>query len=233
MQIRQFLVFSSLVAAMAACSSNEISNSREVAPETVHQQYQIHSNESDDRVNLQAQFRFGGSNGTTLVLNDPSNVSIDGEVIKVDSSKFGGAFYELSRSAATFKGTHRFVFTDINGKKYENSFVFEPLRLNQPPVSTSKKQPLVLTFEASTLQNGDQIEISTTGSDSSFSVSHVVSNNQNTVEIPAAQLARQKNNKLVLDITLQRSLALQQQTAEGGSMDLHQRLKALKIALLP
>jgi hypothetical protein len=230
-QSKRFLPLIGLILALGACTSNEIGDSKDVAPETVYQQYNIRYNESDGKVNLHAQFRFGGINGTTLVLNSPSNISLDGQAIKVDSSKFGGAFYELERPAGQFVGSHRFVFTDINGKKYENGFGFLPVKLAVVPNTASKQQPLTLAFDGSTLQPGDRIEVSSSASDSSFSISHEVTGNQYNVAIPAAQLARQKGEKLMLDISVKRTIPLQQLTKEGGEMEYRQQLRTVKLRL--
>lgn len=230
---KSFFALGSLVLAMGACTSNEIGNSKDVAPETVYQQYHIRYNESDGQVELRAQFRFGGMNGTTLVLNSPSGVQLDGQAIKVDSSKFGGAFYELERPSGQFVGNHRFVFTDINGKKYENGFTFLPVKLSTVPNTASKQQDLTLAFDGSTLEPGDRIEVASSATDSTFSITHEVVGNQYAVAIPAAQLARQKGEKLMLDIHVERNIRLQQLTKEGGEMEYRQQLKTVKLKLVP
>jgi hypothetical protein len=230
MQRKHFWALTGLALALAACSSNEIGNSKDVAQETIYQQYRISYTEGDEKATVFAQFRFGGQNGTTLVLNPPSGVQFDGTAIKVDSSDFGGAFYEVQKPIAGFYGSHSFVFTDLNRKKFENGFVFGPLRLVSPPTSAPRNLPLQLRFDSATLRPGDEIDINTTQSDSSFSVTHSVSNGY-TATIPAAELQRQKAASLSLTIVLRRSLRLQQNTAEGGEMDIRQQLKPIKIAL--
>jgi hypothetical protein len=230
-QSRSVFALCGLILALGACSSNEIGNSRDVAPETVYQQYHIRYNESDAKVELRAQFRFGGSNGTTLVLNSPSGISLDGQAIKVDSSDYGGAFYNVDRPASQFVGSHHFVFTDINGKKYDNGFSFLPAKLASVPTTASRQQPLTLVFDGSSLQPGDRIDVSSSATDSTFSISHEVVANQYQVEIPAAQLARQKGEKLMLDISVERNIPLQQLTKEGGEMEYRQQLKTVKLKL--
>lgn len=230
-QFKRFFPLTGLLLALA-CTSNEIGNSKDVAPETVYQQYHIRYNESVGNVELRAQFRFGGINGTTLVLNSPSGIQLDGQAIKVDSSKFGGAFYELSQPSSQFVGNHRFVFTDIKGKKYENGFAFLPVKLTSMPGSASKQQNLTLSFDGSTLKPGDRIEVSSSATDSTFSITHEVVGNQYNVQIPAAQLARQKGEKLMLDIHVERSIPLQQLTNEGGEMEYRQQLKTVKLKLV-
>jgi hypothetical protein len=229
MQIRQFLIISSLVAGMAACTSNEIGNSKDVAQESIYQQYSISYTEGDEKAAINAQFRFGGKNGTTLLLNDPSSISFDGAAIKVDSSDLGGAFYQLNKPAATFYGTHHFVFTDISNKKFDNDFVFEKFSLANAPSTAAKTGPLQLQFDSAGLKVGDEITVSSTGTDSSFSVSGTVNDKNFTIAIPAQDLKKQKGKELRLDISLYRNIPLQQNTKEGGEMNIRYRLKTVKI----
>lgn len=213
-----------------SCTSNEIGNSRDVAPDAVYQQYYISYKEGEEKVQLNAQFRFGGANGTTLVLNKPSSVQLDGRPVAVDSNGLSGAFYQSAAAVTGFEGKHQYIFTDINGKKYENGFEYQPFKLAQVPGSTSKKEPLSIVFDGSTLRDGDEITIGC-GGDSSFSVTYTISGNNYTAHIPVAELARQRKSKLALEISLRRSIALQQQTTEGGKMELSIDLKPVAITL--
>jgi hypothetical protein len=229
MRIRQFLAIGGLVAGMAACTSNEIGNSKDVAQESIYQQYSISYTEGDEKAAIHAQFRFGGKNGTTLLLNEPSNISFDGTGIKVDSSDLGGAYYQLNKPVAGFYGTHHFVFTDISNKKFDNDFVFEKFSLVNTPAGASKTAPLQLQFDSAGLKAGDEVTVSSSGTDSSFSVSGTVSDKNFTISIPAEDLKKQKGKELKLDISLSRNVPLQQNTREGGEMNIQYRLKPLKI----
>ncbi len=230
MQIRQFLAIGGIVAGMAACTSNEIGNSRDVSQESIYQQYSISYTEGDEKAAINAQFRFGGKNGTTLLLNEPSNVSFDGTIIKVDSSDFGGAFYQLNKPVTGFYGIHHFVFTDISNKKFDNDFVFEKFALANIPAAASKTAPLQLQFDSTGLKAGDEVTVSSSDTDSSFSVSGTVADKNFTISIPAEDLKRQKGKELKLAVSLNRNVPLQQNTREGGEMTIQYRLKPVKIS---
>jgi hypothetical protein len=231
MQIRHFLTVMSLVAGFAACTSNEIGNSRDVAQESIYQQYSISYTEGDEKADVYAQFRFGGKNGTTLLLNNPSGITFDGTPIKVDSSDMAGAFYETNRPVADLYGTHHFVFTDINNKKFDNDFVFEKFGLVNPPVEATKNTPLVLQFDSSSLRAGDELTVSSAGTDSSFSVTKTIETNDYTVTIPAEDLKKQTGKALKLDISLSRNVPLQQNTREGGELYIRYALKQVKLTI--
>jgi len=104
---------------LSSCTgrSNEIGGSSDVNPETIWFDYQISGEEGRDDMSVMLQFRFAGKNGTTLVLDGGSKVELDGVVIKADSSKMTGAFYEIMKPVNEFTGKHSIVFTDINGKQ--------------------------------------------------------------------------------------------------------------------
>jgi hypothetical protein len=229
MQIRQFLVISSLATGLAACSSNEIGNSKDVAQESIYQQYSISYSEGDEKAAINAQFRFGGKNGTTLLLNNPSSISFDGTTIKVDSSDFGGAFYQVNKPVANFYGTHHFIFTDINNKKFDNDFVFEKFGLVNAPSAAAKTASLQLQFDSAGLRAGDEVTVSSSDTDSSFSVTGTVSDKNFTISIPAEDIKRQKGKELKLDISLHRNVPLQQNSKEGGELNISYRLKPVKI----
>ena len=137
----------SLVVLFSSCTSNEIGSSKDVNPDAVYFDYKIWGEEGGNDVSVMLQYRFGGSNGTTLVLDEPAKVELDGELIKTDSSKMTGAFYELIKPLATFNGNHKIVFTDINKKQYEEEFSFKPFKLSTEIPAELKRGELVFDFE--------------------------------------------------------------------------------------
>ncbi len=60
-----------------SCNSNEIADSKDVAQNKIYQQYSMNYTEGEKNFTVKAQFRFGGRNGTTLVLSKPANVHFD------------------------------------------------------------------------------------------------------------------------------------------------------------
>jgi len=220
------------LAGFNACTSNEVGDSKDVAQDKIYQQYSVGYTEGDEKVNVYAQFRFAGRNGTTLVLNKPSQLSFDGKPIGVDSSKASGAYYQLYEPVSGFYGKHHFVFTDINSRKFDNDFTFDNFKLvNIPAAAVSKKQALDLGFETAALQADDYIEVSTNGSDSSFTVRHDAKDGANKLSIPAKELMRQKGKELRLEAILYRKVPLQQNTAEGGTLDIRYTLRPVTIRL--
>jgi hypothetical protein len=183
-------------------------------------------------VNINCQFRFAGKNGTTLVLNNPSKIIFDNDVLKVDSSGASGAYYAIDKPVADFYGKHSFVFTDINNKKLENDFVFEKFALVNTPATAAKTGPLKISFDAGKLSSGDHVELYSSDTDSSFSISYTAGTDTgNVLLVPAKELQRQKSKTLLLDAKVYRDIALGQASAEGGSIRVIQTAKQVKVKL--
>lgn len=216
------------------CSSNEIGSSKDVAQDKIYQYYKISYTEGDEKFKAKAQFRFAGSNGTTLVLASPANISFDYQPIKVDSSKFGGAFYEHTQDSGLMFAKHSFVYTDIDNKKYENGFFYNRFTLTNIPAEAGRNQPLTFnySFEPNfVLQSDDYITVSSVNTDSSFTVTVKSTDTGGKIIIPVSELKRQKGNELKLEATLYRKIAMQQITSEGGEMELEYKLKPVKVKL--
>jgi hypothetical protein len=125
---------------ITSCASNETSDSKNVKQSEIYQTYRI--DWSNGSGSATASFRFGGENGTTLRLNDPSSVTYNGQKLTEGKFLFGGAFYEGDQ--ANYSAKHVFRFTDSDGKIYENTFEFEPIEFKNSPKTVSRTADLVI-----------------------------------------------------------------------------------------
>jgi len=216
-----------LVAALvlfASCTSNEIGNSKDVNPEAVFFDYKIWAEEGKEDVTINLQYRMGGPNGTTLVLNEPSQVILDKENLELDSAKFSGAYYEVQKPLAGFSGRHSIVFTDFNKKEYKEEFEFIPFSLipDVPEVLPRGN----LGFQLSGLHPVDYIRVSLT--DTSFTSMDI--NNVDTVKngrliITADRLSTLKNGPINLQFYKEQEKPLKYTSAEGGKLSITYVLK--------
>lgn len=234
MFIKQVLFPIAFLLLLGSCASNEIGESKDVAQDKIYQQYNVSYTEGEATASFRAQFRFAGRNGTTLVLSNPSKVSFDMANIDVDSSDGSGAYYKVTRPSDMLFASHRFVFTDVNGKSYENGFFMNEFRLSNLPANISRSGPAVIeySFEPGySLQGDDYIELESVNSDSSFSITVNKSDKQGLINIPASYLKKQKGKELELQATYHRRQPLKQVTTEGGDFEMRYALKPVKIAL--
>jgi hypothetical protein len=140
-----------------SCTSNETGSSKDVNPEAIYFDYKIWGKEGDEDITIMLQYRFGGENGTTLVLEEPSKVELDGEVIKGDSTVMTGAFYEIQKPLTGFAGKHTLLFTDNNNKQYKEEFSFQPVTLKTTIPDTIQRG--YLSFELDGLDRTDYVRV--------------------------------------------------------------------------
>lgn len=224
-------VFSLLaLVVLISCNSNEITESKDVSPENIYQHYSITHKEGDDEVEVLVQFRFGSITGTTIMLNKPSSIKLDGKELKVDSSTALGAYYRVFLPVNSFYGKHVFEFTDIDNKVYRNEFNFEKFILGRTDTLAGNK-PVVFTIKSGPLKGDDRIEISTSESDSTFKIIHTSADSAGIILIPEKEIKRQRDRHLSLDAVLFRKIPLQQNTTEGGEIEIRQVLKPIRLRL--
>ena len=207
-----------------SCNSDEIRNSKDVNPDALFFDYEIWADESKEDVTVNLQYRMGGKNGTTLILNEPSKVMLDGEQLKVDSAKVTGAYYEVQRPLTSFAGKHTISFTDLNKKEYNEEFEFKPFSLEPDVPSTLNRGDLVFNFKG--LDTLDYLSVILT--DTSYT-SHDI-NDIDTVRngrliIRGDRLSALINGPIHLQFYREQILPLKRPTKEGGKFIITYGLK--------
>ncbi|HEU5164665.1 MAG TPA: hypothetical protein VFU29_03955 [Chitinophagaceae bacterium] len=207
-----------------SCTSDEIENSKDVNPDAVFFDYEIWAEEGKEDVTVNLQYRMGGKNGTTLVLDEPSKVLLDGEQLKVDSAKVTGAYYEVQRPISSFAGKHTISFTDLNKKEYNEEFEFRPFTLDPDVPSTLSRGDLIFSFKG--LDPVDYLSVILT--DTSFTSRDI--NDVDTVKngrlvIRADRLSALINGPIHLQFFREQVLPLKRPTKEGGKFMITYGLK--------
>lgn len=218
--MRKIILILFPILVVTACSSGEIGNSRDVNPETIYIAYNISYSENSTQVGCMAQFRFAGEDGTTLVLNDPSSVSLDNKEIVVDSNtNYSGAYYLVNADQANFSGTHTWRYTDAKGKTYTQQFDFIPFKLDEeiPSSITSDKD---LIIKLSGLKEGSDLHCIV--SDTSFSSDDIDRSfkiNHGTIVIPSTLLQKLSEGPADVIVSSNYTKPLDQSTPEGGVLN--------------
>lgn len=133
--------------AAAGCASNEIGHSKDVNQDEINQSFFVVYDGAKDETTITAFFRFAGENGTTLILDEPSTYTFDGEAITKTELASRGCFYEKVIKGKLPQGEHTFVFTDINNKTYTNKFKWFNIDELPVPDSISKGDNLKVKFD--------------------------------------------------------------------------------------
>ena len=150
------------ISTFAACNNEEIASSKDVNPESVFLDYNFTGSEETGQATLKMQYRFGGISGTTLVLESPSEVKLDGQVIPVDSSGSDGAYYEVTRPATEFAGKHQVSFTGFDGKQYTDTVDFSIFTLAGGLADSIGREELTLQLEGLAAEEAIQLVMTDT-----------------------------------------------------------------------
>jgi hypothetical protein len=207
-----------------SCTSNEVGNSSDVNPETIYFDYKIWGEEGNDEITVMLQYRYGGPHGTTLLLDSNSKVELDGELLKADSSRFTGAFYELQKPVQVFAGKHTIIFTSLEGKQYKESFEFRPVSLLTNIPETIKRGDLV--FEIGGLNPTDYVRVLLT--DTAFTsngISRVDTVSNGRLLIKKDDLKELVNGPIALELQREEERPVKNGTAEGGRISISYRIK--------
>jgi hypothetical protein len=97
---------------LASC---EVEDSSDVNQERIYAIYEAFYNDNTDKTWVVARFRFGGPTGTLLQLNDPAEVSFEGDQLSWNPLFFGH-FKEYAGRIS--QGT--FSYTNTNGETFTN-----------------------------------------------------------------------------------------------------------------
>jgi hypothetical protein len=218
-----FLFLSGIIF-FVSCTSNEIGNSKDVNPESIYFDYRVWGDEQSADITVKLQYRFAGPNGTTLLLEDPSKAELDGIVIKADSSKMNGAYYEVTRPVKGFAGRHSIVFTDINGKKYKEEFSFKPISLKTTIPAVVKRGDLVIELEGLAPQDYVNVMLSDTASFSE-GISRIDTVKNGRIIISKADLKSLVNGPIHFEISKEDEKWIKNRTKEGGKLSISYELK--------
>ena len=222
MHPKLLFTFTCILITFASCDS-EIGNIKDVNPETVYTNYRVTYEAGDSIVLIRAQFTFAGPNGTTLVLNTPAKIELDGDSIPVDSTTGGGAFYEAKKPVTTFNGTHTLVFTGFNGTKYSQPFTFNAAILATKIPSLIPREALPLGFNG--IRDHDSIHLRITDtSGASNGIDTMLLVTHNTAFVAKAVLQRLHPGRLTIRLDKEENLPMPNTTKQGGEFAVLQTL---------
>jgi hypothetical protein len=217
-------LFLSCILFITSCSSNEIGNSKDVNPESIYFDYRVWGDEESGYITVKLQYRFAGPNGTTLLLQEPSKVTLDGADIQADSSKMSGAFYEITKPVSDFAGRHTIVFINAEQKEYKEEFSFYPISLKTTIPAVINRADLV--FELDGLAPKDYVRVMMTDT-ASFSegISRIDTVTNGRIVITKADLASLANGPVHFEISKEDEKRVKNGTREGGTLSVSYELK--------
>lgn len=230
--MKRILIFFIATVVLGSCASNEVANSGDVKQSTIHQQYSIRYDESENITWANAAYRFGGSNGTTLILTKPAQVTFNGDSMRQVTTIISGASYGLAYKKPIESGRECvFEYTDTEGKIYVNKLKFNAVLMGTPPAEVKKGMPLELPLFTQPLQHGESLHISL--SDTVRTEEFVVENipTKGSLVVPANVL-QPLNGEVTLTISRVSSIPLQSATEVGGGISFVYTLKPRRLTVV-
>jgi len=214
--ILKILVIILWITLFVQCASNETANSDSVKQSEIYQNYSVSYNMAEKELSATATFRFGGANGTTLLLVKPSSVLFENQEMPNENNVFSGTYYEMNLQAGMKPG-YQFVYTDGDGKSYANRAVIIPAEITSAPGQIDKNEGFSVAWDYP-LQNGESIHLYV--EDKSGSTSSVYNNavGSTTMKMNPEELKNLKTGDVNVFLIRENSRSLENATHLGGNM---------------
>jgi hypothetical protein len=196
------------------CKHREV-RSEKPDPNSIYLDYIAWGDEETGNIIVKLQFRAGGPNQRSVVLQAPAKVMLDSLTLEPDSTKFTGPYYELITPAAEFGGLHTIVFTDNQNKEYRTRFEFPLMRFSTEPPAIIGRNDLLLELEG--LKSGGHIRVLMT--DTSFygrGIEKIDSIDDNPLSITRQDLYNLRSGPVYMELFREENKALEETMKAGG-----------------
>ncbi|MFH0893919.1 MAG: hypothetical protein V2A54_05740 [Bacteroidota bacterium] len=153
------IILISCISFLVSCKSNETAQSDTVKQTEIFQSYDVTYNAPDESLSASATFRFGGTNGTTLILSNPAKILFNDEEMKQSTLLFGGAYYSWEKQCP-LPQVFRFEYTDCDKKVFKNAQFIFPLEIisSQGKVFSAKGENRV-AWDGPAIANGEKVTL--------------------------------------------------------------------------
>jgi hypothetical protein len=177
--------------------------------------YKIKGNEKDSLVTVYLQFKMDGPNGMSMNLNEPEEVTLDGEKIPAARAKLTGAYYEIQKPANGFTGSHTIIYTDAEKKQYKEEFEYRPFSLQTEIPAIIHRGDIEFS-----LDNVDTVDyIRVTATDTSFRSRDIIeidTARNGRLIIPSERWNNLVNGPIILMLSRERERPVKNGTVAGG-----------------
>lgn len=136
-----------LLAGTAACNNADVGSVAETNSGNMYYDYQIWADEGSDEATVRLQYKLDGEEGRAVALREPGRVLLDSTPFRLDSTKFNGAYYELTKPLAELQGKHTILFTDKDGKTHREMFSFTPFALLEELPEEIPQKPFTVVLK--------------------------------------------------------------------------------------
>lgn len=223
-----------LALALSLSGCVETVNSDQVSVDSVYQSYQVDYQEGTHRLSSRTSFNVGGAWGTSLRLQAPSKVSMDGT--RLEERSFLGTTYEASWNLP-FSAFHQWVWIDQNGTSHTNSTSIVPFALENPVRDWSLSNSTLLSVSGPALSSQDTIHVTLSQQQQSGATLSILTHSQ-VVDATHVRVSFPTGSNIQIgtaeaSISRVRYSGLQESTREGGSLTATYTSTPLTIQITP
>ncbi len=209
-----YLIFILIIAVSCKTESSD-----DIVVSNIYQAYLLSFNSSENHTHACAQFRDGGALGNDIVLNSPSAVSVDGEVLTHQDLPFG-LYYHYYKKYSGEKGEVSFVFKDKNNKEYTNVANLNSLpSIGLPPDlnEISVLDNFVLTWVGEPLGANETVQLTISDGNQAEAFSQSTENST-SITVSKIDMAQFQVGNLDLVLSRYNSSNIQESTGKEGSI---------------
>lgn len=197
--------------ALWGCPSSDMSKSEFVKQSEIYQSYILNTYEEKNEIEANVFLRFGGSTGTTLILNDTigSIVKFNNQIMTARQDA-AGAHYTFNQ--AYVEGKYSFTFTDADKKEYHNFIICNKLNVYNFPKDMNRNEDLELNYVGAAPYVGEQFICEYKDTAMAFSSPFILQNTikNNKIIVPKSIFNNMKNGPITLQFFRKNEIATQQ-----------------------
>jgi hypothetical protein len=217
----------------SACSVDTIS-SKDVSTDAIHQDLSMSYSEETNTTYLSAQFRVGGSTGTTVDLEEPANLKLNGQT--PSKQNILGTRYQVSQPG--FVRMANFEYKTKEETVLKNTISIEPMFLRKAEATASVLQTYVIELEVPALARGEEIsvrmvqEIRKADMVQYQYADGVFDAGKSRASFSPAELSKLNNGLAKVQISRRKSTRVEQGTREGGFISASYNLRPISVNIV-
>ena len=207
-----------LVSGFLSCQNADVAKRKEKSRDNVYYDYQIWGEEDSPEATIKLQYKTEDEEGQGMALEAPANVYLDKTPFHLDSSKFSGSYYELTKPISELEGEHAIVFVDKEGKERKETFSFQPFALAAELPETLSRKPFVLALKNFSNTDAAVRLVLTDTSLESAGVNEEVDVVNGKITVDSAMLSHLTSGPVTLELTREEKQPLKNGHGAGGRL---------------
>jgi len=187
--------------------------------------YSLSGEEGMEEMTCKFEFREGSAEGHSITLLPPASLTVDGQPVTGDSTRFSGAYYEKDLPISEVGQPHEVVFTAADGKSYREQLRFQPYGLKEELPASVRRAPFTLEILNPPAEGSKLQLILVDTSFESTDVNEEVFIKNGSVAITDTMLTKLVNGPVVLELHLEETRKLQDAPRAGGRFTIFYAIK--------